>query len=172
MSDIFISYANEDRPRAQRLAEALASQDWSIFWDRTIPTGKTWREVIGAELEYAARAGTKTLFSFGDGISEKDANFGGNLGKTSEVGSYPANPWKLHDMHGNVWEWVEDCWNRGYEGAPRDGSAWTKGECKFRVLRGGSWVSAPRNLRLANRLKLTTGYRDSSHGFRVARTLP
>ena len=52
-----------------------------------------------------------------------------NVGKTTEVGSYPANPFGLYDTHGNVWEWVEDCWNDGYEGAPDDGSAWTSGDC-------------------------------------------
>ena len=67
-----------------------------------------------------------------------------NIGKTTEVGSYPANPWGLYDMHGNVWEWVEDCWHESYEGAPSDGSAWTSGDCSRRVLRGGSWATVLR----------------------------
>ena len=65
----------------------------------------------------------------------------------------PGIPWGLYDMHGNVWEWVEDCWNENYEGAPSDGSAWTSGDCIRRVLRGGSWVILPEHLRSANRDK-------------------
>ena len=69
--------------------------------------------------------------------------------KTAPVGSFPANAWGLHDMHGNVWEWVQDCWNDNYEGAPVDGSAWESGDCSERVLRGGSWGDEPRFLRAA-----------------------
>ena len=75
-------------------------------------------------------------------------------------------------MHGNVWEWVEDCWHENYARAPRDGSAWTRGEdCGRRVLRGGSWNVNPRDLRSANRIRLDAEYRSSIVGFRVARTL-
>ncbi len=145
-------------------------------------TGKAYRLLSEAEWEYAARAGTRTRNSFGDEISRMDANFGRGLGKTSKVGSYPANPWKLHDMHGNVWEWVEDCWHESYDRAPSDGSAWTwdvglgivpaHGDCSLRVLRGGSWNYGPRSLRSANRYMVVTGIRVISNGFRVARTLP
>ncbi len=91
----------------------------------------------------AAGPGTTTHYSCGDEITEKDANFGGKVGKTTEVGAYPANPWGLHDMHGNVWEWVEDVWHENYEGAPDDGSAWTEGgDQGGRVMRGGSWSNA------------------------------
>jgi formylglycine-generating enzyme required for sulfatase activity len=115
-------------------------------------------------VEYAARAGTTTRSS--------RANFHGNVGKTTEVGSYPANPWGLYDMHGNVWEWVEDCWNAGYYGAPANGSAWTGGDCSRRVMRGGSWNSwLPSDLRSANRRWYHSDGRDNSIGFRVARTL-
>ncbi len=134
-------------------------------------TGKAYRLLSEAEWEYAARAGTRTRFSFGDDISEKDANFLGGLGKTWQVGAYPANPWKLHDMHGNVWEWVEDCWNESYDGAPSDGSAWTSGDCSTRVLRGGSWSNYPRLLRSAYRNWNSADNRDYDYGFRVARTL-
>ena len=75
-------------------------------------------------------------------------------------------------MHGNVWEWVEDCWHDSYSDAPGDGSAWTSdGECNERVLRGGSWFNRPWSLRSANRDWDDTGNRFSSDGFRVARTL-
>jgi formylglycine-generating enzyme required for sulfatase activity len=87
------------------------------------------------------------------------------------VGSFAANRFGLHDVHGNVWEWVQDCWNGNYEGAPVDGSAWESGNCRRRVLRGGSWNFKPRWLRSAFRGRFTTGERDIDIGFRVARTV-
>ena len=72
---------------------------------------------------------------------------------------------------GNVWEWVQDCWNGSYHGAPRDGSAWERGNCSKRVLRGGSWISDPRNLRSACRYTNPAGDRFGIYGFRIARTL-
>ena len=91
--------------------------------------------------------------------------------KTASVGSFPANAWGLHDMHGNVWEWVQDCWNEGYAGAPVDGSGWLSGDCSKRVVRGGSWGYAPRLLRAAFRFRNTTDIRYFFSGFRVARAL-
>ena len=95
------------------------------------------------------------------------------LGRTSEVGSYRANPFRLCDMHGNVWEWVEDCWNDSYEraGRPDDGSAWTAGDCSRRVLRGGSWDDDSDDLRSAFRVRKGADFQVGSFGFRVARTL-
>ena len=125
-------------------------------------TGQPYRLLSEAEWEYAARAGTTTRYSWGDDPpTPEQANFGRNVGKTTEVGTYPPNPWGLHDMHGNVWEWVEDCWNESYQGAPSDGSAWTSGDCSRRVLRGGSWVNDPEYLRSADRggTTPTTGQR-------------
>ena len=87
------------------------------------------------------------------------------------VGSFEGNGFGLHDVHGNVWEWVEDCWNDSYAGAPSDGSAWERGECARRVVRGGSWSIKPRFLRSAFRDWFGTGFRDYVLGFRVARTL-
>jgi len=74
-------------------------------------------------------------------------------------------------MQGNVWEWVEDCSDWNYTGAPTDGSAWTGGSCIYRILRGGSWLDVPGHLRAANRFSCRTGIRTSNIGFRVARTL-
>ena len=91
--------------------------------------------------------------------------------RTLTVGSFPANGFGLHDMHGNVWEWVQDCWNGSYAGAPVDGSAWLSGDCSGRVLRGGSWVDLPWLLRAADRGGGTSGFRLDFLGFRVARTL-
>ncbi len=134
-------------------------------------TGKTYRLLTEAEWEYAARAGTSTAYSFGDTITPQQANHNNTLRRTVPVGSYPANAFGLHDMHGNVWEWTEDCWNANYNGAPSDGSAWTAGNCGQRVLRGGSWNGHPRHLRSANRYGVPVGSRVNYVGFRVSRTL-
>ncbi len=90
---------------------------------------------------------------------------------TSPVGAYRPNAFGLHDVLGNAWEWVEDCWHDDYDGAPRDGSSWTRGgDCGRRVIRGGCWFFDPRYLRSATRLGLDAGRRDALIGFRVART--
>jgi formylglycine-generating enzyme required for sulfatase activity len=139
-------------------------------------TDQPYRLPSEAEWEYACRAGTTTRYAWGDTITSKNAAYAElNLGKTTEVGQYPANPWGLYDMHGNVWEWVEDIWHDSYQGAPSDGSAWTGGEGKQssrdRVYRGGSWVNSPSNLRSAVRNWNHPDLRIINLGFRVARTL-
>ena len=147
-------------------------------------TGERWRLPTEAEWEYAARAGTTTTFSTGACITTLQANYNGNydynncgaktdvyLGKTQPVGSYPPNPWGLYDMHGNVWEWLEDCYRDSYKAAPTDGSASTQGPCRGWVQRGGSWSNVPRNLRSAIRGKGGPDNRSISFGFRVAKTL-
>jgi formylglycine-generating enzyme required for sulfatase activity len=138
---------------------------------------RPYRLLSEAEWEYACRAGSTTRYWWGDEITPEKANYGDNVGKTIEVGAYPANPWGLYDTHGNVWELVEDCWHPGYEGAPDDGSAWTKGDHRHRVIRGGRWFNNPEHLRSASRRRVDSGARGggtgrSSHwGFRVARPL-
>ena len=146
-------------------------------------TGKEYRLLSESEWEYVARGGTTGPFHFGLTISPEQANYNGDYAygsggkgryrrRTELVGSFPSNAFGLHDVHGNVWEWVEDCWHGSYQGAPSDGSAWTSGgDCEPRVLRGGSWIDYPRYLRSAFRLRLTTVYRYFHIGFRVARTL-
>ena len=139
-------------------------------------TGEEYRLPSASEWEYAARAGTATRYSWGNEIGANRANCDGcgsqwDDDRTALVGSFAANPWGLHDMHGNVLEWVEDCWNGSYGGAPSDGSAWLRGDCAKRVLRGGSWLSFPTGLRSGNRNRNAPGYRLVSLGFRVARTL-
>jgi formylglycine-generating enzyme required for sulfatase activity len=145
-------------------------------------TGKPYRLLSEAEWEYAARAGTTTVFAYGDTLASSQANYDGsddgagpsdvNRQKTMPVGSFPANGFGLHDMHGNVSEWVEDCWRDAYATtAPIDGSAWLEGNCNGRVLRGGSWEDSPVELRSAAR---TGEYKDNSSyvdGFRIARSL-
>ena len=140
-------------------------------------TGETYRLPSEAEWEYAARAfptskgSNAPAYAFGNIITKVEANFGRNVGRTAEVGSYPANAWGLHDMHGNVWEWVEDSWHANYDGAPMDGRAWVEGNKSARVLRGGSWLSLPSFLRSASRDRLEPDVRNYYYGFRVARTL-
>ena len=144
-------------------------------------TGKRYRLLSEAEREYVTRAGTKTPFWWGSSITPEQANYDGSVDpykgggakgeyrqKTLPVKSFKPNPWGLYQVHGNVWEWVEDCWHGNYEGAPADGSAWTTGDCKYRVLRGGSWNSDPQDLRAAFRNNCVPVNRDDNRGFRVA----
>jgi formylglycine-generating enzyme required for sulfatase activity/uncharacterized caspase-like protein len=134
-------------------------------------TGKRYRLLSEAEWEYVARAGTTTKYSMGNSISPSQANYSHSKGRAVPVGSYGANRFGLHDVHGNVWEWVEDCWNWGYHGAPRDGEARAGKNCTYRVVRGGSWGSRPWVLRSADRIRLWAVIRGNFFGFRVARTL-
>jgi formylglycine-generating enzyme required for sulfatase activity len=136
-------------------------------------TGKTYRLLSEAEREYVTRAGTTTPFWWGSSISPKQANYNGGEypQQLVPVDSFEANPWGLFNVHGNVWEWTEDCWNDSNQGNPGDGSARTSGDCTRRVVRGGSWVSNPQYLRAASRLRINAGIRDISVGFRLARTL-
>jgi formylglycine-generating enzyme required for sulfatase activity len=139
-------------------------------------TGKHYRLLSEAEWEYAARAGTTTRYPWGDEPGSNRANFRDSGSpwsdkQTAPVGSFEANAFGLHDMIGNVWEWVQDCFNRSYRSAPADGAAWESGDCGLRMLRGGSWLDSPTLARSAYRLKLEPGFRSSDVGIRVARTL-
>jgi len=136
-------------------------------------TGKQFRLLSEAEWEYAARAGTNTTFSWGDYTGNNHANCKGcgspRLNDTTlPVGSFEANQFGLYDMHGNVWEWVADCWNNTYVGAPVDGSAWISGNCDYRVIRGGSYFSLPPILRSSNRSFNIRTFTASEPGFRLA----
>ena len=154
-------------------------------------TGEAYRLLSESEWEYAARAGTTSSRYWGNAPSSacRYANVYDRTGKdehsfdwshhdcrdghghTSSAGVFDPNGFGLHDMLGNVWEWVADCWNESYAGAPADGSAWTSGDCSRRVLRGGSWVSGPWFVRSASRNWSSSGNRGDDLGFRVARTL-
>ena len=137
-------------------------------------TGKDYRLPSEAEWEYAARAGSTTRFSWGDDVGSERANCYGcnpSVRGPLPVGSFPANVFGLHDMHGNVYEWVEDCWNKSYDGAPSDGSAWLAGNCSFRVYRGGAWDVPPEQMRSAHRSAWERERRYTDLGFRVALTL-
>ena len=139
-------------------------------------TGRPYRLLTEAEWEYAARAGTVTAFYWGDEVGTGNANCFGCRGgwdnqQTSPVGSFKPNAFGLYDMAGNVWQWLEDCFNDNYEGAPADGSAWTTGDCSRRVVRGGSWNFFSASLRSAYRGRNSARIRLSGLGFRIARTL-
>jgi formylglycine-generating enzyme required for sulfatase activity len=135
-------------------------------------TGKSYRLPSEAEWEYACRAGGTQTYC-GSKHFKGAAWFDVTSGrKTHPVAGKQANAWGLHDMSGNVWEWVEDCWNDSYSGAPSDGSAWITETCRERVVRGSSWNSSPRRSRFAARLPLPTANRNPASGFRPARMLP
>ncbi|MBN2488103.1 MAG: formylglycine-generating enzyme family protein [Methanosarcinaceae archaeon] len=127
-----------------------------------------------SEWEYACRAGTTTRYSFGDGETElgEYAWYADNADdKTHPVGQKKPNQWGLYDMHGNVWEWVQDEYHSNYEGAPVDGSARDDGSSSNRVLRGGVWNYYAWNCRSANRVSLDANYRDDFTGFRLLREM-
>ncbi|MFM9886955.1 MAG: SUMF1/EgtB/PvdO family nonheme iron enzyme [Burkholderiales bacterium] len=153
-------------------------------------SGKTYRLLTEAEWEYAARATATSARYWGEGFNPDGcryaniadatakqtfsswtnaANCSDNHVYTAPTGRFLPNRFGLHDMLGNVWEWVEDCWNENYNGAPNDGSAWTSGDCSQRVLRVGAWYNDPRFARTAFRVRHVTAFR-GSFGFRVART--
>lgn len=128
-----------------------------------------------AEWEYAAKAGTTTRYSFGNDESELDkyAWYDENAGdKTHPVGKKEANPWGLYDMHGNVWEWVQDELHGNYKGAPTNGNAWEDGNDAIRMNRGGSWFNNARYCRSAIR-HYGPGYRYRSRylGFRLVKII-
>ncbi len=156
----------------------------SVSWDEAMAytewlserIGKNYRLPTETEWEYACKTGKEMTYCFEGSQEQLDdyAWYAGNSGDgTHPVGQKKANSWGLHDMSGNVWEWVQDCWHDNYEGAPLNGSAWEEGKCELRVLRGGSWSDEPQRLRGAAR-----GNGWLPHfglvfwGFRLARTFP
>jgi formylglycine-generating enzyme required for sulfatase activity len=162
-----------------------------VSWDEAMEfchrlsqrTGRHYTLPSEAQWEYACRAGTISPFYCGSTISTKLANYDGTKvygdgekgdywQQTMDVASFPANPWGLYDMHGNVWEWCADYWHGNYEDAPEDGRAWIDEGAKanylnWRLLRGGSWYGRPGNCRSAFRNNIPPGNRNSNIGFRV-----
>lgn len=183
-------------PNLQTARDPVSCVNWNdaqayIRW-LSAKTGKTYRLPTEAEWEYAARAGTITpWFWGGDETQECDFANGADLSMkdgmpdrsgtdlcrdgyafASPVGSFRPNDWGLHDMAGNVWQWVEDCWHENYDGAPPDGTAWTSEACEKRDLRGGAWNMNAYHMRSANRNYQDARTRSDRIGFRLARTLP
>ncbi len=140
-------------------------------------TGKNYRLLTEAEWEFAARAGTTSRYSWGDEPGKGNANCDGcgsqwDLQQTAPVGSFKPNALGLYDMHGNVWEWVEDSWHDNYDGAPTDGSAWLRGgDPNYRVIRGGSWRNDTELICAAVRVKRNINVQFDTLGLRVARSL-
>ena len=144
-------------------------------------TGKPYRLLSEAEWEFAARGGTSTPFAGGETLKPTQANFdassltsnkrpGSYQGTTVEAGTFPPNPYGLHDMEGNVFEWVEDCWNESHAGAAADISP-RGGDCARRVAKGGAWYYEAEFARPSARMSFPKGSRLNVVGFRVARPL-
>jgi formylglycine-generating enzyme required for sulfatase activity len=138
-------------------------------------TGRSYRLPSESEWEYAARAGTTSAFWWGRDAGSGHANctdcVAPPANQTMPAGSFRPNGFGLYDVAGNAAEWVEDCWNDNYRGAPGDGSAWTTGQCQERVLRGGSFASKATLIRSAARFRYDADVRYYANGFRVARAL-
>jgi formylglycine-generating enzyme required for sulfatase activity len=138
-------------------------------------TGQSYRLLSEAEWEYVARAGTMTVRWWGDAARGGNANCRRcerDSGRTVVVGESGPNRFGVHDVLGNVWQWVEDCWNENYRSRPEDGRAWLSGNCTVRVARGGGFDDQPWAVRSASRGSEAAGNQSFEVGFRVARTLP
>lgn len=171
------------------LGDALTGENFPIVgvsWNDAVAyttwlskkTQRPYRLPSEAEWEYAARAGTTGMFSLEAAITTAKANYNGTYSnpkgeyrqQTMLVRSFQPNGWGLYQVHGNVLEWVEDCWYGSYLGAPSDNSPWVVGtNCSRRVLRGGAWNNYPMELRAACRSREAPDYRSGSAGFRVSR---
>lgn len=162
------------------------AKEYVAWLSRT--TGRPYRLLSEAEREYVTRAGTMTAYWWGDSFEPTQANCAfdkleltsasiGDLqqitarARTLPVQSFAPNPWGLYQVHGNVYDWVEDCWNDNYDGAPSDGSAWMSGNCGRHVLRGGAFSRKPQAARSAARIWLRSPNRLIYLSVRVARTL-
>ncbi len=139
-------------------------------------TGKTYHLPSEAQWEYAARADAKSTYWWGNAVGKGRANCrdcGVKISRKSEpVDSFKPNPWGLYNVSGNVWEWVADCWNPTHIGAPADGAVRLSGDCRQRVIRGGSWYYFSKNMRSAWRFKNDARVKSYGIGFRVMRELP
>jgi len=146
-------------------------------------SGSRYRLATESEWEYFARAGTTSRYWWGDevgvGMAWWVGSHGDNDRQTAPVGSFAPNPFGLYDVHGNVWEWVEDCWSENYGRASSNGVVQRHDPpCKRRVVRGGSWSTSSDHLRSANRSWKGPDYRggaqgvDRGKGFRVVKDLP
>lgn len=186
-----VTFDDYDRFARASGREPPADQGWgrgrrpviNVSWDDaraytawlSAQTGQRYRLPSEAEWEYAHRAGSASAYTFGDTLLPARANCDGCGGtgsrRSADVGSFPPNRFGLHDSHGSVWEWVEDCYAPSYAGAPSDGSARSGGSCRERVFRGGSWFFDALSMRSSKRSVFAAGSRSRDLGFRLARDL-
>lgn len=143
-----------------------------VHWlNQTLSPATPYRLPSEAEWEYAARAGSHTRFPWGDSMVEHQFNCwvcDDGYAFTSPAGHFPANAFGIHDMSGNVWEWVQDCYVGHYHNASSEGAPWLTGACASRIVRGGSWGDNANFLRAAYRVPYLPSYRHQSFGFRLA----
>ncbi len=158
--------------------ERVSVKDVQAFIQKlNTKSGQQYRLPSESEWEYAARAGSNKNYPWGDLPGVNNANCNGcgsqwDSQTTAPVGQFTPNTFGLYDMHGNVWEWVEDCWHDFYSSAPNDGAAWTTAcTSPDTVYRGGSWNNGPTYLRSSNRGRMTQGSPSSSGGLRLARAI-
>ena len=140
-------------------------------------TGYRYRLPSEAEWEYAARAGTTTIYWWGDEVGEnlgncRDCKSQWSKKETAPVGSFTPNPFGLYDVHGNVWEMTQDCWNETHTGAPNDGAARHDGDCTYRTMRSGSWYYFSKNSRSSWRFRNDARIKSYGVGFRILREIP
>jgi len=178
--DLFVEQTGYDIPmdswgRGKQPVTNVSWYDTQLFikWLNSITTpAKPYRLPTEAEWEYAARAGTQTAYWWGSHKGRNRSNCSDCISpwyrQTAPVGSYSPNPFGLNDTSGNVYEWVQDCWNSHFEQAPQNGSAWLSGYCKYRVIRGGCWYFNHQEITSASRTWNTATKRDSTIGFRLA----
>jgi formylglycine-generating enzyme required for sulfatase activity len=166
------------RPRADFPVTGIIWNDTKDYtaWISS-KTGAKYRLPTEAEWEYVARAGTATSYWWGAANKPGQANCrdcGGQAGgqSTTKVAAFPPNAYGLYDTSGNVAEWVEDCWNPNYRSGTSDGSAVTTGQCRLRVLRGGSFENMSKYIRSSSRFLYDANVRYAANGFRVLRELP
>ena len=175
LTDDFIQY-NGNGDRAPVVEVSWHDAQGFIGWLNNKEGARAYRLPSEAEWEYAARAGTTSKYNWGEAIGRNRANCNGcgsrwDSERPAPVGSFEPNAFGLYDMHGNVDEWVEDCYHDSYHDAPTDGRAWTSGDCDSRVVRGGSWYYIPRSLRSAHRSINGPSIRLNAYGFRLVQDL-
>jgi len=175
----YISPKDEGWGRHNRPVINISWHDSTMFieWlNKVLKPEKLYRLPSEAEWEYASRAGSKTKYWWGNDVGKNKANCDNcdsqwDNKKTAPINSFNNNLFSLNDTLGNVYEWVQDCWNNNYNGAPDDGSARLSGNCKLRVVRGGSWRDCPGSMRSAYRNYYPSDKRYNEVGFRIAQSI-